>query len=316
VVKRTETTSIVRTINALWCGLVLSVPAVLLAGESIGPCDRHAANSEVSWNPQTQFESPTLRHFYGLNHDIESSYSAGDDERVKILAADYLNLASTYRCNWNYGNAIHDANRYLGLVSLRSGHIQEADEFLLRSGKSPGSPQLDSFGPDLDLASELLKQGQIIPVKQYLSEIQNFWKPGGAEIDRWLTALSAGKRPELNRVGSITDSHWITAVMVFAAAWPELIVLAFLFGARKRLNRRVWFAVAGTLIVYALGYTVDWTLRFAAARQAVSSIRGRSWGLQLFMVVWPGLLEIAIPVLAIFVLLKFWQRRYGIPLTP
>jgi hypothetical protein len=175
---------------------------------------------------------------------------------------------------------------------------------------------LDSFGPDLDLADELLRQGQIVPVRQYLIEIKSFWKPGDAEIDRWLAAISAGKKPKLNRVGSITDSRWLTAVVALAAAWPELIVLSFLFGARRRLNRKLWFAIAGSLIVYALGYTLDWTLKFISTRPAISSIRGRSLGLQLFMAAWPGLLEIVIPVLAVFLLLKFWQRRYGMPTAP
>jgi hypothetical protein len=204
-------------INLFWCGLVLWAPTVLPAADNVATCDRHAVNSEFSWNPQPRFESPSLLRFYSLGRDIESAYFAGSDNQVKMLVAEYLNLASRYRCNWNYGNAIHDANRYLGLVSLRRGNIEEADEFLLRSGKSPGSPQLDTFGPDLDLADELLKQGQIVPVRQYLIDVKSFWKPGNAEIDRWVAAISAGKKPELNRFGSIIDSRWMIAAVVFAA---------------------------------------------------------------------------------------------------
>ena len=53
-------------------------------------------------------------------------------------AKEFLELAAVYRCNWNYGNAIHDANRYLGLASLRAGKVDEAAKFLVLAGKSTG----------------------------------------------------------------------------------------------------------------------------------------------------------------------------------
>jgi len=57
------------------------------------------------------------------------------------LGAEYLELANTYRCNWNYGNAVHDANRYLGLISLKKGDTDAAVVYLREAGKSTGSPQ-------------------------------------------------------------------------------------------------------------------------------------------------------------------------------
>jgi hypothetical protein len=65
---------------------VLWIPTVLLAGENVGLCDRQVANSDFSGNPQIQFESLTLRRFYGLGRDIESAYLAGNDNQVKILS--------------------------------------------------------------------------------------------------------------------------------------------------------------------------------------------------------------------------------------
>src|SRR5208282_5457821 len=177
---------IVRTLNFLVCAVILSVPTALFAGEADAPCGKHGANSELSWNPAEQFVTPRLSRFYEIEQIIKSAYLAGDDDQVKSLAREYLSLASTYRCNWNYGNAIHDANRYPGLVSLRNGNTQDAASFLQLSGKTPGSPQLNSFGPDLDLADGLLKRGEIGPVTQYLTDIKLFWKGGRAQIDAWL----------------------------------------------------------------------------------------------------------------------------------
>jgi hypothetical protein len=107
--------------------------------------------------------------------------SARLDDDVKSLAKEYLELALTYRCNWNYGNAAHDGNRYLGLVRLRNGNLEQAAAHLEVSGKTTGSPQLNSFGPDLDLADQLLKRGLIKPVEQYLVDINLFWKSGSAQ---------------------------------------------------------------------------------------------------------------------------------------
>lgn len=117
---------------------LLSVPTALCAGETDRPCGKHAANSELSWNPAEQFVTPRLNRFYGVEEIMKSAYLAGNDDEVQSLASEYLTLASAYRCNWNYGNAIHDANRYLGLVSLRHGNMREAAGYLQLSGENTG----------------------------------------------------------------------------------------------------------------------------------------------------------------------------------
>jgi len=198
----------VRTLKFLCCAVILSIPSALLAGEADVPCDKHAASSELSWNPVDQFVTPRLSRFYRVEQIMKSAYLAGNDNQVISLATEYLTLASMYRCNWNYGNAVHDANRYLGLVSLRKGNMQQAANFLQLSGKTPGSPQLNSFGPDLDLANELLKRKQISPVTQYLTDIKVFWKDGRAQVDRWLAAIARGETPSLNRVFASMSSPW------------------------------------------------------------------------------------------------------------
>jgi hypothetical protein len=291
------------------CTVVLSLPTALLAGEANVPCDKHAANSEFSWNPTDQFVTPRLSRFYGLEQNIESAYLAGNDDQVKSLATEYLELSSTYRCNWNFGNAVHDANRYLGLVSLRNGHAEQAAAFLELSGKTPGSPQLDSFGPDLDLADRLLKRGQIKPVEQYLKDIRVFWKHGDGQIDRWLAAIARGERPTLNRAFATMNSSWVTAAKFFGWAWPELIVLIFLYAARKRLARKLLFVVAGSVIAYATSYLGS--RAFALVMLKASPIMLGSHNLVAYCSVLSlsALLAIAIPILAVFALSRFCYRR-------
>ena len=108
-------------------------------------------------------------------------------------------MAEIYRCNWNYGNAIHEANRILGLISLDEMDIEAAASFLIEAGKSPGSPQLDTFGPELDLANELLKAGRSEAVIAYLNGIRQFWEGNEKRVDKWLLKIEKGEKPHLKR---------------------------------------------------------------------------------------------------------------------
>jgi hypothetical protein len=48
----------------------------------------------------------------------------------------------------------------LGLLALRNDDVATARSQLLEAGKTPGSPQLNSFGLNMMPASELLKRGE------------------------------------------------------------------------------------------------------------------------------------------------------------
>ena len=50
---------------------------------------------------------------------------------------------------------------------------------LRAAGHTPGSPQLDSFGPDIRLAWDLLQRGQDQAVLDYLHDVARFWSPIG-----------------------------------------------------------------------------------------------------------------------------------------
>ena len=135
-----------------------------------------------------------------MEDKIETAYLANELGSAHGLINEYLELAGVYRCNWNFGNAIHDANRTLGLMSLKNGNIGEAANYLLKAGKSPGSPQLNSFGPDLDLANELLIVGRVEEVRTYLNDINSFWERDDGRIDKWLARIESGEKPELNKL--------------------------------------------------------------------------------------------------------------------
>jgi len=99
--------------------------------------------------------------------------------------------------DWNAGNLIHHGHITLGRLALLAGDTDGAAQHLLRAGSTPGSPQLDSFGPDFDLANQLLAHGRTDTVEDYLRRCQQFWKLGGDKLERWITQIHTGHRPTL-----------------------------------------------------------------------------------------------------------------------
>jgi len=131
-----------------------------------------------------------------LNYAAEAAFNSGNYEKARDYAAEELQKAE-HRSYWNYGNAVHDGNAMLGRVALKEGDIVKAKEHLLAAGDTPGSPQLASFGPDMSLANELLKQGEKETVITYLSSCYRFWKK--PVLESWIAKIESGKTPVLDR---------------------------------------------------------------------------------------------------------------------
>ena len=74
-----------------------------------------------------------------------------------------------------YGIAIHDGNMVLGRIALREGRRQEAKDYLLKAGSSPGANTLNSFGPNMNLAKDLLQVGERDTMVAYFHECERFW---------------------------------------------------------------------------------------------------------------------------------------------
>ena len=147
------------------------------AGQARPPgCDDSALPADQRWNGATSYSTPELDRFYSLSGKMSAAYNANEFGSADALAREYLQLARRFPCNWNYGNAIHKANLILGLVARRGGRKAEAVSYLSSAGTTPGSPQLDSFGPSLLLAREWAKAGEHKAVAGYLRSVQRFWK--------------------------------------------------------------------------------------------------------------------------------------------
>jgi tetratricopeptide (TPR) repeat protein len=131
-----------------------------------------------------------------------AAFEAGDLPRAKRYASRAISDAEVIT-NWAQGNCIHYGHEILGRIAFAGGELELAAKHLLDAGRTPGSPQLNSFGPSFELANELLEAGDVDSVLHYLELVRRFWQFGGKAIERWEAQLRAGERPRLDRAGAL-----------------------------------------------------------------------------------------------------------------
>ena len=148
--------------------------------------------------------SPYAR-LIGLRSAAERALANGDTEDAEFLAKELLELAGRYHDDWYYGNALHNGHLVLGLVHMKRGDLVAAEQELVRAGKTPGSPQLNSFGPNLTLARDLLLEGHRESVLQYLELCRAFWCAESGKrastlnarrLDGWIEEIRRGDVPD------------------------------------------------------------------------------------------------------------------------
>jgi len=164
----------------LLCGLLLGCDG----GGGVGAINKLSA-------AKTQEE-----RFYALNDAAKESFVMGKTEDARKYAQELMALLPNFKGNWNYGNAVQDANLVLGRLALREGHIDEAKRYLIAAGNSPGSPQMDSFGPNMSLAKDLLEKGERESVLEYFELCRKFWKMDNGQLNGWSQEVKAGKVPD------------------------------------------------------------------------------------------------------------------------
>lgn len=136
-----------------------------------------------------------IHRFYALNDAAKTSFNAKKYEKAKKYATELSMLAEKYPNNWNYGNAVYDAHVVLGRLALLEKDIEKAKKELFLAVKTPGSPQLDSFGPNMMLARDLIEKGQTESVIHFLIECKRFWYDH-QKVDEWIKVIESGKMPD------------------------------------------------------------------------------------------------------------------------
>ena len=124
----------------------------------------------------------------------KAAWAAGDGKAATARAEAVL--ASVNEApEWDRGNLVHEMQVLRGRVALERGDLDEAAARLASAGKVPGSPQLDSFGPDWTLAEDLLAKGKRDAVAAYVDAVGGFWTSGREQLASWKKDLAEGRTP-------------------------------------------------------------------------------------------------------------------------
>ncbi len=140
-------------------------------------------------------EGDAYQRFTMMTRVARTAFSAKEYEKAQSYAAELINLAPQYKYDWNYGNALHDGHMVLGRIAVKNGDITEAKNHLNLAGKSPGSPQLNSLGPNMSLANDLINAGEKEVVIEYLIDCKKFWKRNDGRLDSWIASIRGGGKP-------------------------------------------------------------------------------------------------------------------------
>jgi len=134
--------------------------------------------------------------FLRLRGLAEQAFERGKFVEAATLAEELLATSEKYRDDWNYGNALHAAHILLGRIRLKNGSMEEASEHLLMAGRTPDSPQLNSFGPNMRLAMELINIGERAAVLRYFDLCRQFWPVGNDRLNLWSSQVLEGEQPD------------------------------------------------------------------------------------------------------------------------
>lgn len=159
------------------------------------------ARRELARKALTQFERAAeqkkgeRQRFYLLPNLATTAFESGASKKAKKYATEMLDMSREIKRDWNTGNAIHHGHLTLGRLALQADDIGKAKVHLLEAGKTPGSPQLNSFGPNMTLAKELLERGEKQAVLDYFELCSKFWKSGTDRLNEWAEVVKSGKTP-------------------------------------------------------------------------------------------------------------------------
>jgi len=139
--------------------------------------------------------TPEAYRSYLLDDLAKTAFEVGETNKARLYAEKMLQEAPLQQKGWNRGNDIFFGNLILGRLALKAGDVEQAKHYLVEAGKTSGSPQLNSFGPNMTLAKELLEKGQTEVVLEYFDLCAKFWRYQ-PRLTEWTTTVKQGAIPD------------------------------------------------------------------------------------------------------------------------
>jgi hypothetical protein len=174
---------------------------------------RNAAQRALIWGERHRAAAVREAEAYGRDPEfVRALYSyglafsaleAGALERARRFASESLELKDIEARLGMYGGNppdphVHAAHITLGLVDLREGNVDGAQEHLRAASRVRSvEPWEATFGPDFRLARDLLRAGRREAVLEYLSRYRQLWKSrrGRTQLDDWIVAIGREEDP-------------------------------------------------------------------------------------------------------------------------
>lgn len=139
-----------------------------------------------------------LDRFYALGDAALWSVDVGKLDDAERYANELLVLNTKTGRDWNIGNAIHKAHSTLGRVAIKRGDVTEGERQLGLAASSKGSPQMDTFGPNMSLPRDLLatrKASAKAAVLAYFDYLPTFWTMDNGAIRVWRSDVENDRTP-------------------------------------------------------------------------------------------------------------------------
>ena len=162
---------------------------------------------KVPINAQAEYEK-RLTKLKAANSELDRYYAIGDValwsvdvgklDDAERLANEQLALIAKIGRDWNNGNAIHKAHSALGRVAIKRGDVAEGERQLALAATSKGSPQMDTYGPNMSLPRDLLATRQAsakAAVLAYFDHLPTFWTMDGGAIRVWRNDVENDREP-------------------------------------------------------------------------------------------------------------------------
>jgi hypothetical protein len=195
-------------------GIAFMVICVALA---VAPDSSAQRNSDpgqflAAHEPELQQPIPVARKLYLLTALAPAALAAKNFAKARTYAEELMALGKSEQGQPGfgpsiYGNSTHVGNVVLGKLALINGDLTSANEHLLAAARISGSPTLSSFGPDMQLAKELIERGQLEVAISYFDLCAKFWTNERGRLQQWKDAVAKGSVPDFGpNLGYIFNS--------------------------------------------------------------------------------------------------------------
>ena len=177
----------------------------LLVMSLITGCSHTPKDPKNFEEAEAKYKNSESDSFYDLGDVVRFSLEEGKWDKAEHYAKIWLKKAEAFKDNWNYGNAIYYSNMAFSHKAFKKNDLNNAKKYLILASKTPGSPQLDSFGPfNLKSTRNLLDQFAKKDKKATIEFAQNCKKFVSSEPTKKLSDDEL-KLHERVKIGNLTE---------------------------------------------------------------------------------------------------------------